>query len=264
VGEGPILVAHPGGPGFSARYFDGDLGGLARDFTLILLDPRGTGASDTPGESSAYTTDDYVADVEELRLHLGEEQLNLLGHSHGGVVAAAYAAAYPQRIRRLVIANSLVRVRPEAMEAAMLERADEPWYDDARAALEEEEAAGYDNPDELAALALRMFPMYFAKYDDEGRAYLQRSIDGEHPNPDALKLFNTGIESWDMRPELEKIDAPTLVITGARDFICGPACADDFAEHIAGAERVVIEDCGHFTFVEQPERWRAEISRFVA
>ena len=46
----------------------------------------------------AYTTGDYVADVEELRAHLGEDELNLLGHSHGGVVAMAYAAEQPGRV----------------------------------------------------------------------------------------------------------------------------------------------------------------------
>ena len=44
-------------------------------------------------------------------MHLGEEQLNLLGHSHGGVVAMAYAAEHPTRVRRLVAADSLVRIQ---------------------------------------------------------------------------------------------------------------------------------------------------------
>ena len=66
---------------------------------------------------------------------LGEDELNLLGHSHGGVVAMAYAAAYPQRVRRLVVANSLARVLPESIETAVQLRSDEPWYGDAREAL---------------------------------------------------------------------------------------------------------------------------------
>ena len=85
-GSGPLLVCHPGGPGFSSRYL-ADLGGLGTTRTLVMLDPRGTGGSDAPEDTRAYTTSDYVADVEELREHLGVEQLDLLGHSHGGVVA---------------------------------------------------------------------------------------------------------------------------------------------------------------------------------
>jgi pimeloyl-ACP methyl ester carboxylesterase len=50
-----------------------------------------------------------VADLDELREHLGLERMLLLGHSHGGVVAAAYAAAHPDRVDRLVLASTLAR-----------------------------------------------------------------------------------------------------------------------------------------------------------
>ena len=103
-GSGPILVCHPGGPGFSSRYF-ADLARLGDTFTLVFLDPRCTGASATPADDRAYTTADYVSDVEELRLHLGEERLNILGHSHGGVVGLAYAAEHPTRVGKVIAAR---------------------------------------------------------------------------------------------------------------------------------------------------------------
>src|SRR5687768_4833621 len=94
VGDGPLLVCHPGGPGFSSRYF-ADLAGLADVRTLLLLDPRGTGGSSPAPDPQGYEIEDYVADLEELRRHLGLERFELLGHSHGGVVSMAYAAAHP-------------------------------------------------------------------------------------------------------------------------------------------------------------------------
>src|SRR4029077_12309491 len=109
-----------------------DLGGLGATRTLILLDPRGTAGSSEPADDSAYETSDYVADVEELREHLGVEQLDLLGHSHGGVVALAYGAAHPKRVRSLIAADALVRLHPEEQEALMERHRDEPWYEDAR------------------------------------------------------------------------------------------------------------------------------------
>ena len=118
--------------------------------------------------------------------------------------------------------------------------------------------------EELAALTRRFFPFYFAHFDEKARAYLDEHVAPERPNPDALKLFNEGIENWDMRPELARIDAPTLVITGDSDFITGPECARDIAGGIAGAELVIVEDCGHFTFIEQPDRFRAEVTRFLS
>ncbi|TMD11254.1 MAG: alpha/beta hydrolase [Chloroflexi bacterium] len=105
------MVCHPGGPGFSATYF-GDLAALWEQHTLIMLNPRGTGGSDRPNDSRAYQIDDYVSDVEQLRQHLGLERMLLLGHSHGGVVAMAYAATFPDRVRRLVLASTLMPFRP--------------------------------------------------------------------------------------------------------------------------------------------------------
>src|SRR6201986_5386786 len=90
-GGGPLLVCHPGGPGGSAaefRYF----ARLDDTFELVLLSPRGSRGSDPADD---YALGSYVADVEALREHLGVEQLNLLGFSHGGAVAMSYAAAHP-------------------------------------------------------------------------------------------------------------------------------------------------------------------------
>jgi len=266
LGSGPILVCHPGGPGFSARYF-GDLAGLDERFTLVLLNPRGTEGSDRLGDPRAYTTDDYVADLDELRAHLGLERMLLLGHSHGGVVAQAYAARHPDRVERLVLASTLARFQKEqeqAMEAGMQARSGEPWFEDAMAAVQEEQAGEWGTDEELAKLALREFPLYFARYGDRERTYL-RTLEGEVPVGDALKLFNSEIfTTFDLRPELARIGAPTLVITGEDDFITGPVCAREIAAGISGAELVLLGDCGHFLFVEQPERFAAEVGRFLA
>src|SRR5258708_12807672 len=94
MGTGPVLVCHPGGPGFSSSYF-ADLAGLWEKFTLVMLNPRGTGGSDRPSDSGAYQIAAYVADVEELRGHLDQEKLHLLGHPHRHADAHPYAAPYP-------------------------------------------------------------------------------------------------------------------------------------------------------------------------
>src|SRR5207244_1432353 len=121
-----------------------------------------------------------------------------------------------------------------------------------------------DTEDELAELARRFFPFYFAHFDDKARVYLEDHVATDRPNPDALKRFNEGLEDWDIRPELTRIDVPTLVITGDSDFITGPECARDIADGIAGADLVIVEDCGHFTFVERPDCFRAEVTRFLS
>jgi proline iminopeptidase len=265
IGSGPTLVCHGGGPGFSALYLD-NLGGLDSELELVLLDPRGTGGSDRPTHARAYATDDYAADVEELRAHLGLDRISLLGHSHGGMVATVYAAGHPERVERLILASTLARWAPEqeaAMEAAIASHADEPWYSDARAALEAEQAAAFSTDEELGDLSFREFPFYFKDYGDKERAYLEM-LRTESPNADALRLFNQEIfDTFDLRPELRKITAaPTLVITGADDFITGPPSAADF-EGIAEAETVILPDAGHFIFIEAPEAFREAVLSFL-
>ena len=265
TGEGLVLVCHGGGPGFSSLYL-GDLAGLGDELELVLLDPRGTGGSAKPSDPRAYAIEDYVSDLEDLREHLGLERMQLFGHSHGGIVAIAYAARHPERVELLILASTLARFSPEqaaAMAVAVESHGDEPWYDDARAALEAEEAGDFETDEELAELTLREFPLYFARYGDDERAYLE-TLRGDTPNADALRLFNQEqVPSFDLRPELAQIAAPTLVIAGDEDFITGPLSAAELSEGIAGAETVLIPGCGHFIFVEAPEAFRDSVLAFL-
>jgi proline-specific peptidase len=266
LGNGPVLVCHPGGPGFSSTYFS-DLSGLWERFTLVLLNPRGTGASDRPKDKRAYDIDSYVADVEELRQHLGTNQIRLLGHSHGGVVAQAYAATYPDRVSRLVLASTLARFGQEqdaAMRAGMEKRSGQPWAQDAFAALEAEQAGKFETEQELSELVLREYPLYFAHYGEVEAGYVD-TLRTEVINADALKLFNEEtMTTFDLRGMLPSIKAPTLVITGDEDFICGPVCADDICAGIPGARKVIVGDSGHMVFVEQPQVFHDEVADFLS
>jgi pimeloyl-ACP methyl ester carboxylesterase len=148
------------------------------------------------------------------------------------------------------------------MEAGMAAKEGEPWYADARAALEDEQAGRFASDEELGALALREFPFYFARYGDAERAYLE-TLRGEAPAADALLLFNNEVfATFDLRPDLPKITASTLVITGHDDFITGPICATDFAA-IPMQTTVVLPGCGHFVFVEAHGRFRDEVRAFL-
>ena len=256
-GDGPLLLCHPGGPGFSGAEF-GDLGGLGATRTLLLLHPRGTQES---GPADSYALDDYVADLEELRASLGEEQIDLLGFSHGGMVAAAYAAAHPDRVRKLVFASSLLALTDEMTaeaERVLASKSDEPWHEAAMAALAREEAADYETPEELAEMWNDMAPAYFSQWDEQYRPFV--AVDWLPPEP--LKAFNAAIP--DLREAARAITAPTLVITGRDDFICGPAAAAVAAEAIPDAEVVLVDAAGHVTFLEQPEAFRDTVESFLS
>jgi proline iminopeptidase len=257
IGSGSILVCHPGGPGFSGDEL-GALGGLDATRELVLVDPRGAGAT---GAADSYALADYVADLEELREELALETIDVLGFSHGGIVAMAYAARHPAHVRKLVLASTLAAFTPEqAAEAARIveSKIGAPWFAAAQAALGQEERGEYETPEEAASMWNAMAPLYFARWDEGYRP----AVEVDRLDPVPLKLFNA--QPFDLRPDLPEIDAETLVITGADDFICGPAAADAIAGGIPGAEVVILADAGHFTFLEQPEAFRVAVESFLA
>jgi proline iminopeptidase len=260
-GSGPLLVCHPGGPGGSAAEFEG-FAGLDDTFELLLFSPRGSHGSDPADD---YSLASYVADVEALREHLGVDQLNLLGFSHGGCVAAAYAGAHPAAVRRLLLVDTLAVWGDEAeaaMERAIERRSGESWFADAAKAIEEEQAAEFSSAEELIANLQRQIPLYFHRWEGNELTGGRLAMDFAHSEP--LRQFNTAeFPALDLRPELRKIEAPTLVVVGDEDFICGPVCADAIVREVPDARLVTISESGHFVYVEQPEAFRTALIDFL-
>jgi proline iminopeptidase len=77
-----------------------------------------------------------------------------------------------------------------------------------------------------------------------------------------LKDFNA--TPFDLRPDLGRITADTLAITGVDDFICGPAAAQVFGDGIPRCEVVLLENAGHFTFLEQPAAFVTAVEAFLS
>lgn len=262
LGHGPVLVCHPGGPGLSSTYL-GDLAGLWERFTLVILNPRGTDGSDRPADPTAYRLDDYVADLEDLRQHLRLERMLLFGYSHGGIVAQAYALAHPARLQKLVLActaSSFGAEQEAATRAAKEKRSGQPWFADANAASTEDIDTVSDQ--QLAELFFRMMPLYFAHFGEAEAGYLD-TFRSETMNADALRAFGAEVATLDLRSRLGSIEAPTLVITGEEDFVCGPVCADQMAAAIPGSRKVIVGDAGHMVFMEQPRAFHDEVADFL-
>ncbi|HXV04779.1 MAG TPA: alpha/beta hydrolase [Solirubrobacterales bacterium] len=264
-GAGKPLVCHPGGPGLPGSLF-GDLGGLARSRTLIVLDPRGAGRSEQPRSADAYALDDYVSDLRHVQEHLGLDQIDLLGHSHGSFVALLYAARYPEMVGRLVLVTAGLRfseAEVERMQVAAQQRSGEPWFDDASAALQEEEEGRFGDDAELGRIFARMLPFYFAHYGEKERAFARLAF--ERPLHAAAKRYFDAHEflTFDLRPHLTRVTAPTLVVAGQKDFILPPAACREVADGIPNASLVVLEDVGHFPWVERPEEFTRLVSEFL-
>jgi proline-specific peptidase len=260
-GSGPLLVCHPGGPGGSAAEFR-DFAGLDDTFELVLLSPRGSAGSDAADD---YRLASYVEDLDALRAHLGVEQLDLLGFSHGGIVAMAYAAAHGQHVRRLVLACTLAVWSDEAeaaMHRAIEARSDNPWFAEAAKAIDDEQAGAFSSTEELIANVQKQIPLYFHRWEGNEQIGLELAEDFAKAEP--LHYFNTvEFPTFDLRADLRTIEAPTLVIAGDDDMIAAHVSADAMMRELRDARLVTIPGSGHFAYIEQPAAFRAALTDFL-
>jgi pimeloyl-ACP methyl ester carboxylesterase len=267
VGTGPRLICLPGGPGRASAYLE-DLGGLGEERTLVLLDARATGHSEVPADPSTLRFDRLADDVEALRVHLGEEQLDLLGHSAGTVVAQTYAATHPERIRSLVLVTPTNRLQSgsEGMRsdvpAIRQLRADEPWYPEAAEAA----AALADAPPaQQQALMRAIRPFFYGRWDERTQAHAATA--DRQMNKRAELGFGAGAEEVDVPAlvaALGRLDAPVLVLGGERDAATGVEAVHAVAASFARAATVVLPRAGHFPWVDEPEAFRAEVAAFLS
>lgn len=106
AGTGPdTLVVLHGGPGMSTSYLSPDLKPLAESHTVIFYDQRGSGRSTIVTDPGSLHIDRYIEDLEAVRQYFGIEQLTLLGHSWGALLASRYALEHPEHVSNLVLAS---------------------------------------------------------------------------------------------------------------------------------------------------------------
>jgi pimeloyl-ACP methyl ester carboxylesterase len=263
LGAGLPLVCLPGGPGRAAEYL-GDLGGLGRSRRLILWDPRGVGVSADPADPATFRVDRLVQDVESLRVHLGLDQMDLLAHSAGAVLATLYAAAYPQHLSRLILvtpglAAIGVEGTEEQLRAAFALRAAEPWYPAALAALERI-MAGEMSMEAFCASR----PFYYARWDDAARAHATARVSQRHQAAREGFFAGAAIDPPAARAALAKLTAPVLLYAGDQDPMVPPAAVREAAPLFNDATVVVQPGASHFPWVDDPAAFAAAISAFLS
>ena len=262
-GSGPALIAHSGGPGMDARFWD-DFAHIDDFVTTVMIHPRGSGLSG-PAAEEAYLLPDYAADVEALRLHLGLDKPILMGWSHGGMVAMQFAFTYPDALSKLILVDTSAYFGEflSDIEGAVQEFKNEPWFEKSFAALKAEWAGEYRLDEDMRRLWAEEMKFYFKQFDERAKAYHERTKD--LPVRIApLKTFNDQeAPSMDLRPQLKKITVPTLVIVGRHDFITNVAMAEEMVKYIPNARLEIFEDSGHFALVEEPKKFYKVIKQFV-
>ena len=100
AGTGPVMVAHSGGPGVIWSYLRSRP--LEEHFTMVYLEPPGTGDSGPLPEDATYV-DTYADYLHALVEHLRLDRMYLLGHSHGGLVVLRFALRWPGKAAGIVL-----------------------------------------------------------------------------------------------------------------------------------------------------------------
>ena len=103
AGEGSdTLIAIHGGPGVDLESILGDFVPLTAHHVVIYYDQRGTGGSTLPRDTTRLTAAQQIIDLDVVRSHFGLARMTLVAHSYGPLLAATYAIAHPDRVRRMV------------------------------------------------------------------------------------------------------------------------------------------------------------------
>jgi pimeloyl-ACP methyl ester carboxylesterase len=122
----PLLCVH-GGPGGTSDLFEPLLDLATTGRPVVVYDQLGSGRSDRPDDPSLWTMATFVDELESVRTTLGLEQVHLLGHSWGGMLALEYLLNQPSGVRSLVLASSLPSTKLWCDEAQLL-RTDMPRH----------------------------------------------------------------------------------------------------------------------------------------
>ncbi|MFE0458370.1 alpha/beta fold hydrolase [Kitasatospora sp. NPDC058965] len=264
TGDRVPLVVLPGGPGTDLRYL-GSIGGLDRDRPLVLLDGRATGRSEVPADRATVAFAEQARDVEALREHLGLARFDLLGHSAGTLTAQQYAAAHPDRVRRMVLVTPAGRAarEPDPAELAELRaaRSGEPWYPRAVEA-ERRLRTAQVAPDEQGFLQAMQLPFSWHSWS---RARLAEYVAGHASSLPWLREAFYASSTTDPADlaRLAAAGVPVLVIAGASDGLLGTAPARAVAALHPAARLAVLDRSGHRPWVEQPEEFRALVNEFL-
>ncbi|WP_442593923.1 alpha/beta fold hydrolase [Neobacillus sp. D3-1R] len=257
IGEGNPLVFLHGGPGGEHRYFLPHLQSLSEHFQLIFYDQRGCGQSQT-ALNDDYTLIEEVETLEELRIRLGIDKLNLIGESWGSMLALLYASKYPKQVNKIFLTaavgakgNHLIEFGSELENKLSIK--DKELLEDTSNRLKNGEA-------DVQEIFNIINPYYVYSLDTLTRKTKTSS------NPLVNReLGKEIINYYDLTNKLEEIsEIPILIAQGEYDIISPLKLKETLLTYVPHAQMEIIKDCGHWSIVEQPEAMKKLIKEFFS
>jgi proline iminopeptidase len=255
--EKPVAFVIHGGPGVDHTSFKPTFSPLSQKMQLVYFDHRGQGRS-ARGPKASYTLENNVEDMEALRQYLGLDKIVVIGASYGGMVALTYASRYPERVSHLITIATVP-------DSRFLERAKQIL---AERGTEEQQAIAqhlwdgtFRDEEHLREYFRVLGPMYSLTFDPDAP---QNSWKRAILSADAInEAFGGFLRTYDVRDQLHKITAPTLVIGARHDWICPPEFSEEIAALIPNADLRIFENSGHGVRADEPEALLDAIAGFI-
>ena len=248
-GDGEALLLIMGYGGNSGHWFR-LIPSLSQEYRVVTFDNRGTGRSDKP--DVPYTIEMMAGDAAGLLEAAGIDAAHVFGVSMGGMIAQEFALRYPDKLISLILGcthcgeRNNISSTPEAM--ALL-------FSPERANLTPEQNANDAVPFLFSQEFIDSQPDIFAQYVAITLEYLT-PLHGYQRQAQAIMACNT----YDRLP---LIKAPTLVIAGSADRIVPVGNSNMLASRIPNAELVILEDKGHFFWIDALEEASKAVLDFL-
>ena len=231
-GSGPSLVlVH--GLGASTALWSKVAPELAKEFRLVTYDLRGSGRTPATGST---TLSELVDDLRRLVAELDLGPSLVMGHSIGGSVALAHAAAHPEQVRAVVGIGA-----PSGLPAA--------GRDGMRTRAETVETSGMEAVAETVATN-GMAPSFREAQPDELRGFVSL-LEGN--DPASYAALCRVVADVDIVVELPRIAVPALLVAGALDAVVPPDANEANAARMPNARAVTVDDSAHLLPWEKPD-----------
>jgi proline iminopeptidase len=269
-GQGiPIVVLH-GGPDFDHRYLLPELDILSTSFRLIYYDQRGRGKSIGQTRPEDVTIESEIADLEAVRRHLGLDEIVVLGHSWGGLLAMEYGIRHSDRTSHLILLNTAPASRNDylLLREEWARQKDQSQTDEMNALIGTDRFTMGD-PETMKDL----YRIHFRPTVPDPRLLddlLDRMLsEATHESILLAREIERRLrdetwlhEGYDLLPALRQFERPVLILYGEGEFIPFE-CSRHIADALPASSLVTIPGSGHFSYCERPEAVRLAIESFI-